>query len=464
MNPESWRKGEGEVAVVGLGRSGDAAARLLRAHHARVYASDAAATPGTRATADALRAIGVDAVAGVHDAERIRRATLVVASPGVPPNAPALVAARDAKVPVVSEIQIALAAMPGLRYIAITGTNGKSTVTSIVAHLLKALGHTAEAAGNIGRPLSDVALQSTPPDWVALEISSYQLHDTPDIAPTVGVLTNLAPDHLDRYASVEEYYADKELLFRNATRSSRWVVNADDDTAMAMAGQHAGYVLRFSAEGRLADAFYDRGHDRLIVLDEPLLRRAELPLLGSHNVGNALAAALSALDADPSHNSLDARRRLADGLRTVRALPHRLEVVGEFHGVLWINDSKATNVASARVGIDGMTRRTVVLLGGRHKGEPYTALIDPLKRHGRVVVAYGEAADTIHRDLSGAVPVEVVRGAFEDVVARARALAHPGDALLLSPACSSFDMFTNYEERGQVFAKLARSVPSRRSA
>ena len=462
MNTESWRRGE--VAVVGLGRSGDAAARLLRAHHARVYASDAAATPATRATADALRGIGVDAVAGAHDLDRIRQATMLVASPGVPPNAPALAVAREARVPLVSEIQLALAAMPGLRYIAVTGTNGKSTVTSIVAHLLQALGHSADAAGNIGRPLSDVALQSTRPDWVALEISSYQLHDTPDIAPTVGVLTNLAPDHLDRYASVEEYFADKELLFRNATRASRWVVNADDDTAMAMAGAHAGYVLRFSAEGRLADAFYDRGHDRLILGDEPFLRRAELPLLGWHNVGNALAAALAALEGDPSHSSLDARRRIADGLRTVRALPHRLESVGEFDGVLWINDSKATNVSSARVGIDGMTRPTVLLLGGRHKGEPYTSLIEPIKRHGKVVLAYGEAAETIQRDLGGAVPVEVVRGTFEDVVARARQMARPGDALLLSPACSSFDMFTNYEERGQVFAKLARSVPTRRSA
>ena len=453
MTPESWRSGE--VAVVGLGRSGDAATRLLRAHHARVYASDAAATPATRSVADALRAIGADAVAGEHDLERIRGASLVVSSPGIPLDAPALVAARERRVPIVNEMEIALAAMPGLRYIAITGTNGKSTVTSLTAHLLKALGHDAVAAGNIGRPLSDVALEAKRPDWVALEISSYQLHDTPAIAPTVGVLTNLSPDHLDRYARVEDYFADKALLFRNASRTSRWVVNADDDESMRMAAGRDGYVLRFSAEGRLSDAFYDRKHDRLILADEPLLRRAELPLLGAHNVGNALAASLAALESDPAHSSLEARRRIADGLRTARPLPHRLEAVGEFDGILWINDSKATNVASARVGIDGMTRPTVLLLGGRHKGEPYTSLIEPIRRHCKVVVAYGEAAQVIQADLASQVPVELTRGPFEDVVRRARDLAKAGDAILLSPACSSFDMFTNYEERGQVFAKLA---------
>jgi len=459
MIPDAWRTGE--VAVLGLGRSGDAVARLLRASQARVYASDAAATPATHAAAEALRATGVDVQVGGHDLERIKRGVLAVTSPGIPPDAPPIRAAHEAGVPLVGEIEIALAALPDLKYIVVTGTNGKSTVTAIIGHLLKSLGLDAEVAGNIGRPLADVALQPRPPRWVALEISSYQLHDTPSVAPTAGVLTNLAPDHLDRYASVDAYYADKVLLFRNATSESRWVVNFDDAEAMRLSTGVSGYVLRFSGEGKLADAFYDPGHDKLIVLDEPLLKRSDLPLLGAHNVGNALAAALAVVVADPAHTSLEARHYIAEGLRTVRALPHRLEAIGEFQGVLWINDSKATNVASARVGIDGMLRPTILLLGGRHKGEPYTALIEPIRRHCKTVLVYGEAADIIQRDLSSDVPLQRISGAFEDVIAAARQMAEPGDCVLMSPACSSFDMFANYEERGMVFATLARGDGAR---
>jgi UDP-N-acetylmuramoylalanine--D-glutamate ligase len=454
MTPDDWRRGE--VAVIGLGRSGDAAARLLRAHHARVYASDASAGADTESVAQALRLIGVDAVTGGHDVGRVTRSALVVVSPGVPVDAPPLRAARDAGVPVVSELEIALAAMPEVKVVAVTGTNGKSTVTAIVGHLLRALGLDAEEAGNIGRPLADVALRTPPPAWVALEVSSYQLHDTRALHPIVGVLTNLAPDHLDRYESVESYYADKALLFRNAHAGSRWVVNADDANAMRMASGVAGFVLRFSAEGRLADAFFDRQHGTLILLDEPLMRRADLPLHGDHNVGNALAAALAVSSADPVHGSLASRERIAAGLRSVRSLPHRLESVGEFDGVLWIDDSKATNVSSARVGIAGMNRPTVLLLGGRHKGEPYSPLTEPIQRHVKVVLAYGESADRIVADLGKAVPVERIGGDFAAVVDRAREIAKPGDCILLSPACSSFDMFTDYEERGATFARLAR--------
>jgi UDP-N-acetylmuramoylalanine--D-glutamate ligase len=178
---------------------------------------------------------------------------------------------------VISELELALKSLPGVPYIAVTGTNGKSTVTATVGHLLRNLGLETEVAGNIGRPLSEVALQSRPPAWIALEVSSYQLHDTPSIAPVVGVLTNLAPDHLERYRDVNSYYSDKALLFRNAHSTSSWVVNADDSPALDIARNAAGCLLRFSGEGRLADAFYDRQHGALILLDEPLIRRAELP-------------------------------------------------------------------------------------------------------------------------------------------------------------------------------------------
>jgi UDP-N-acetylmuramoylalanine--D-glutamate ligase len=418
-----------EVAVLGLGASGRAAVALLERDGRQVYASDSAQ--------------------GGHDLERIARAELVVTSPGIPPTAPPLATALAARVPVISEIELALRAMPGLRYIAVTGTNGKTTTTALIGHLLRGLGYDAVDAGNIGVPLAEVALRAHRPAWVALELSSFQLHDTPSIDPTVGVLTNLSPDHLDRYASIEAYDADKALLFRNAGPQSPFVVNADDPAAMAMA-MARGRVYGFSAVGHPTDAVFVRGADRLDVLGAPLIARSAVPLIGDHNVANVLAAALAVLVATGGSSA-----RVRAALTTFRPPPHRLQVVGEYGGVQWIDDSKATNVASARVALEGMTRPTVWLAGGKHKGESYAALAAPLRRVAKAAIAYGEAGPLIARDLDGVVPIELMGKDFGAVVARARALAKPGDAVLLAPACSSFDMFKNYGERGDTFARLA---------
>jgi UDP-N-acetylmuramoylalanine--D-glutamate ligase len=445
----------GEIAVVGLGKSGTAVTRLLRKHGERVYASDAARSDEGERAAGQLGALGAAVDVGRHDLERIARASLVVASPGVPPTAPPLATARAAGVAIVGEIEVALHFLPTLRYVAVTGTNGKTTTTALVGALLRALGHEAPDAGNIGRPLAEVALAERPPTWAALELSSFQLHDTPSVRPTVGVLTNLGPDHLDRYAGVEEYYADKERLFANAGPGSRWVVNADDALVMAMAARHAGSRHAFTVKGAPADARWSPGAKCLELLGEPLLGRDELGLLGDHNVANALAATLAVAVADHAHRTPEARRRMADALRRFRALEHRLELVGEYGGVQWINDSKATNVGSTLVAVQGMTRPYVLLLGGRHKGEPYTALAEPFRRRGKVVLAYGESAPIVERDLAGLVPVERLGSDFAAVVGRARQLTVPGDAVLLSPACSSYDMFDNYAHRGAEFRRLA---------
>jgi UDP-N-acetylmuramoylalanine--D-glutamate ligase len=455
MIPAEWRRGE--VAVVGSGKSGRAAARLLARDGAKVYVSDAGDSPSLHEAASALASESIAVDVGRHDLGRIARASLVVASPGVPPDAPPLTAARQAGVPIVSEIEIGLRFLGSTRVIAVTGTNGKTTTTALVGHLLRALGRDAVDAGNIGTPLTEIALREQPPEWIALEMSSFQLHDTPGIDPTVGVVTNLSPDHLDRYASVAEYYDDKALLFRNASSRSRWVLNADQRETMSLftrlgARELRGETFGFSIE-RPASAWLDRDANRLMLLDAPLMDRAALALLGDHNVANALAASLAVAVADPAHASN--RAAMARGLASFRALAHRLEVVGDFGGVTWINDSKATNVSSTLVAIAGMTRPTVLLLGGRHKGEPYTALAEPLRHAGKAVIAYGEAGPLIARDLAGVVPVEQLGSAFDEVIARARALAAPGDVVLLSPACSSYDMFTNYEERGAVFRRLA---------
>ncbi len=210
-----------------------------------------------------------------------------------------------------------------------------------------------------------------------------------------------------------------------------------------------------SLERRDAAAWYDREPALLVVLGKPLAPRSDLPLIGDHNVANALFAALAVMVADSAHETPDARARIAAALRGFHGLPHRLELAGEYDGVTWINDSKATNVSSTLVALRGMQRPTVLLLGGRHKGEPYARLAQEIERTVKTVIAYGEAAPEIVKDIGGVVPTEQMGRSFEDVIARARELAAPGDAVLLSPACSSYDMFRNYEERGTLFKRLA---------
>jgi UDP-N-acetylmuramoylalanine--D-glutamate ligase len=454
--PERWM--EREISVVGLARSGRAVAELLRRAGVNVYASDSSAGHAVLRATLALEPLGVVVEHGGHDIERITRSSLVVVSPGVPPNVPPLVAARAAGVPIMSEMEIALRFLPQQRYVAITGTNGKTTTTALVHALLKALGYDSVAAGNIGTPLAEIALRDKQPDWVALEASSFQLHDTPSIAPKVGILTNLSANHLDRYDSTASYFADKELMFRNATPQSVWVTNTDDDAVQAMARKVRGRHLRFTIGSGAADGYFDRSTNTLNVLGAPLVNRAELSLLGDHNVANALAASLAVLAADDAHTSADARTRVAEALRSFRALEHRIEPAGRFNGVEWINDSKSTNVASTLVALRGMQHPTVLLLGGRHKGEPYSSLKDELRRTVKAVIAYGEAGPIIEKDLGDVVRVDLLGNSFEEVLMRARSIAGPGDAVLLSPACSSYDMFDNYEERGRVFKQLAADL------
>jgi UDP-N-acetylmuramoylalanine--D-glutamate ligase len=454
--PAAWTRGE--ISVVGLARSGRAAAELLSRAGAAVYASDAGSGDAVAHAARSLEALGIAVQQGGHDLGRIAASALVVASPGVPPDAPPLRAARDAGRPIVGELEIALQFLPGQRYVAITGTNGKTTTTALIHRLFEGLGYDSVAAGNIGTPLAEVALRAKQPEWIALETSSFQLHDTPSIAPTAGVLTNLSANHLDRYTSVDEYYGDKALLFRNATARSVWISNADDADSRAMVHGVPGHHLRFTTASDAADGYYDRAGDRLIVLGAPLLARSELSLLGDHNVANALAAALAVMGASEAHRDGRARARIAEALRSFRALEHRIEPAGTFSDVDWINDSKSTNVASTLVALRGMRKPTVLLLGGRHKGEPYGALSDELRRIGRAVVAYGESAPLVEADLGGVVPVERLGSSFDEVLARARELARPGDAVLLSPACSSYDMFDNYEQRGREFKRIAAAL------
>ena len=444
---------DGEIAVLGLARSGRAVAALLaRGRHA-VYASDASSSESIAAAAAGLSGAGISAEAGRHDLERIGRAALVVVSPGIPPTAPPLAAAREMGLQVVSEVEVALRSLNESRVIAVTGTNGKSTTTAMIGSALHELGARTEVAGNIGRPLSEVALLESQPRWIALELSSFQLHDTPSLRPAVGVLTNLSPDHLDRYASANEYYADKARLFRNTTASSLWVSNADDPDSRRMTDDVPGAHATFSMDAR-ADAWLDAGAGALMLGDDVLMRRGDLALMGRHNVGNALAAALAVSVADGAFVGCEARERIGAALRNFKPLSHRLELLGEFDGVQWVNDSKATNVGATLVALQAMERPTILLLGGRHKGEPYAPLASEIRRTVTRVIAYGEAAPLVEKELSDVVNVTTLADSFPDVIARAREFARAGDAVLLSPACSSYDMFSSYEERGERFVQL----------
>jgi UDP-N-acetylmuramoylalanine--D-glutamate ligase len=447
---DRWLASGGEVAVVGLGKSGVAATLLLRRMGIGVYASDTGSGPAFEAWARTLRDTGAAVDLGAHDLVRIARAVGVVVAPGVPPDAPALESARQAGLEIYAEVDIGFLALRATNCVAITGTNGKTTTTSLIAHLLSSAGFRAETAGNIGRPLCDVALSADPPPWLALELSSFQLHDAPHLRPAAGVLTNLAPNHLDRYRSLEEYYGDKAQLFRNADATSLWITNDDDPAVQDMTRGVLGRQLRFSTI-HSADGWYDREGARLMLGRSEILPRAALPLLGDHNVANALAAALVAAELGaPLH-------RIAAGLQSFRAIPHRVEPVREVEGVLWINDSKSTNITSTEVAIAALDRAFVLLLGGRHKGEPYTRLIKRLQDRCRAVVAYGEAGPLIVQDLGAKLKV-VPAGSFEEVIVTARKLARPGDAVLLSPACSSYDMFRNYEERGDQFRAAVQAL------
>jgi UDP-N-acetylmuramoylalanine--D-glutamate ligase len=450
------------VSILGLGASGKAAARLVLNKGGTVYVSDLRAESPVAAAGDELSTLGADVELGGHDVDRISVSDLVVVSPGIPPNAPVLRELRTRGVSWVSEPELAFRFFRS-PLIAVTGTNGKTTTAVLTAHLIRAGGLEVGLGGNIGGGLgpaaSELALMEPAPDWLVVEVSSFQLSAIREFSPDIGILTNLAPDHLDWYADVGSYYADKANLFRNAREGSRWVLDGDDPAVEALAGEAPGIRFRVSLDsprhpgGWLADDMLvmDLGEG-----DVPLIDSEELPLVGRHNRANALFAAVAAGLAGV--RVADLRR----GLASAPSVPHRLERVTERGGVEWIDDSKATNVAAAMSAVRSLDGALVILLGGKDKGEDFGPLASLLaERHEggglRAAIVYGAARNRILQALrTRGVPGHVVDGPFESVVAMAESLARPGDRVLLAPACSSFDMFLNYQARGDRFAALAR--------
>lgn len=443
-----------KIGVLGLARSGRSAAALALARGLELYASDLAESAGLREVAAEIEARGGTVELGRHTLAELASCSEIVVSPGIPPTAPVLSAPELEGIPQISEIEFASRYLD-TPLIAVTGTNGKTTTTALIAHLLEASGFDTLAAGNIGLPLSEVVLLEDLPSPIVVEVSSFQLAGIVDFAPEIRVLTNLALDHLDRYETKAEYYADKARLFENATPETTWILNADDEDVLELSAEVPGRRLYFTTRRALTGtelgAFVSADGELMVYLEGEaigLVRSVELQLLGRHNLENALAASLAALAAGATPEGV------REGLKSFEPLPDRLEPVAEIDGVLWINDSKATNISSTRVAVEGLDRPLILLLGGRHKGESYEALLPSLEGRVRRVIAYGEAGPLIEEELGGALEVERIAGGFDRVIYRAAELARPGEAVLLAPACSSYDLFADYEERGARFREL----------
>ena len=451
---QSWS--DTRLGVLGLGRSGRAATRLLSQAGASVYASDALDTAELRGQSEELgRLAGVEIELGRHDVEKLGRCDLVVVSPGIPPSAEVLAAPGVRERPIVSELELAFGFLEA-PLIAVTGTNGKTTTTAWIGSMLQRAGVNVGIGGNIGYALSELAADTEAAfDWIVVEVSSFQLHYIDRFKPAIGVFLNLCPDHLDWHEDVEQYYGDKARLFDNAASESRWVLNGEDEEVRRLAAGRPGDASYFRVASRPQEAqetAYLAPNGMLMARhkgeEAELVSRDELRLLGQHNVANALATSLAATCAQLPIEDVRA------GLRDFEPLPHRLQRLAEKGSVLWINDSKATNVASTEVALQAMDRPVVLLLGGRGKGEPFAPLLPLLAGRARAVVAYGETAAQIEAELSDELKLVREEGSFEAVVRLAADLAKPGDVVLLSPACASFDMFLNYEERGKRFAEL----------
>ncbi len=430
--------------VVGLGVSGVAAATLLASQGFQVTVNDHGAESELSGQLGRLPA-GVAAVLGGHPLELLGPVALVVVSPGVPWGLPLLTEARRRGLEVIGEVEFAARAMAGVPIVGVTGSNGKTTVTSLIGEIVRNGGWRVGVGGNIGTAASDLALVGGW-DAVVLELSSFQLEACTTLRPRIAVLLNVSPDHLDRHPDMGIYRAAKVRVFANQHPDDVAVLNADDP---ALVDIHVpSRTVRFSLTDRSAEAHADGG---VLVLDGvPLLPRADLPLLGDHNAANALAAALAArrLGIQPE--------AIAGALRRFVALPHRHQLVAEGSGVRWVDDSKGTNIGATAAGLAGYPPGTVhLILGGLGKGQDFRELRPAVE--GRLTRLYviGEASAQISAALQGSAPIEAC-GTLEEAVRRAAAHARPGDTVLLSPACASFDQFANYAHRGNEFARLAR--------
>jgi UDP-N-acetylmuramoylalanine--D-glutamate ligase len=440
------------VLVVGLARTGVATALFCAARGARVTATESRDEVAIGDPVAKLRAAGVTLELGGHQDKTFVEQDLIVPSPGVPADFPQLIAARKAAVKIWSEIELAYQFLQG-SIVGITGSNGKTTTTALIEHILRGAGLPTMLAGNIGTPLISVVDQAKKNTVTVVELSSFQLELIDTFRPNVGLFLNLTPDHLDRHHTLKAYGDAKARIFVNQTADDAAIINADDAAAAAYAPSKP-QVYWFSRKQRVAQGAYLRGEEVVLRIDgedHTVLRRGEIPLAGAHNLENVLAATIATKLAGA------AVPVIAAGVRSFAGVEHRLEFVAEIKGVRYYNDSKATNVDATLKALDAFPGRILIILGGKDKGSDYKALQQPLREKSILALLIGAAAEKIEKEIAGSVAIERA-GTLDRAVETAARTARPGDTVLLAPACASFDQFENYEQRGHIFKELVHGL------
>jgi len=445
------------VLVVGLGKSGVAAAHFLQQRGARVTVSDSKPQTELNREIPALLDKGIVVETGGHGERTFRDQDLIVASPGVPYDVPQLVQARQLGVPVIGEVELAARFLRG-KIIAITGSNGKTTTTTLVGEILEHAGKEVQIGGNIGMPVVSMVSAASEQSYNVLEISSFQLETIQQFHPRVAAILNVTADHLDRHRSMESYIAAKARIFENQTPEDFAVLNADDSICVSLASKTRARIVWFSRKSKPGQGSHV--HDGKIRFcgqagEVEIMPVSEIPLKGAHNLENVLAAVCvaRAVDCPPAV--------IRQAVKDFQAVEHRLEFVATINGVDYYNDSKATNVDATIKALESFPANIHLVLGGKDKGSDYSVLKALLRERVKRVYTIGAAAEKIESQIAGSAPAERVN-TVEAAVRRATEQAAPGDVVLLAPACASFDQFENYEHRGRVFKEAVRLL-SRRS-
>jgi UDP-N-acetylmuramoylalanine--D-glutamate ligase len=445
-----------KVLVVGLGKSGLAAALFLRRRGAQVTVSELRSAQALSKEIPSLLEAGILVEAGGHGLLTFRRQDLIVVSPGVPMSTPELVQVRTLGLPIIGELELAARFLQG-NVLAITGSNGKTTTTTLCGEIFSAGGFETLVAGNIGLPVIEVVDQSKPGSWTVLEVSSFQLETTQSFHPRIAVILNITPDHLDRHGTFENYRAMKEKIFANQTAEDFLILNGDDPVAQQAASRARAQIFWFSRSKIVrCGAFVMNGMVVFRASEQakpiPVVPLADIPLKGEHNVENVLAAVCAACVANIPAEAI------ARAVSSFHAVEHRLEFVTSIQGVDYYNDSKATNVDATAKAIASFPGNIHLILGGKDKDSDYTKLNVLLRERVKTVYTIGAAAEKIEGQIAGVTKV-IRAGNLEAAVDQAATRAEAGDVVLLAPACSSFDQFENYEQRGRVFKKavMARS-------
>ena len=439
------------VLVVGLGKSGKSAALFLRALGAQVTVSDSRSAEALAGEIPALLDAGVMVETGGHGLLTFRRQDFIVVSPGVPYDTPELKQVRAFGLPIIGELELASRFLLG-QVVAITGSNGKTTTTALLGKIFADAGGPTLVGGNIGTPVIDLIAESTPQTMSVLEVSSFQLETVEEFRPHIAVVLNITPDHLDRHGTFENYAAMKTRLTAQQTPEDFLLLNAEDKPTQMLAAATKAQVFWFSGRRAIKQGAFVHGESVVFLpregaKPEPVMPVAEISLKGAHNVENVLAAVCAARLGGVSAPSIRA------SVASFKAVEHRLEFVAIVRGVAFYNDSKATNVDATKKALEAFAGGVHLILGGKDKGAPYSPLAPLLRDRVRAIYTIGSAAAKIESELRGVVTIHSCETLANAVDAAAKA-ARPGDVVLLAPACSSYDQFENYEQRGRVFKQL----------